>query len=297
VTAAALRVVTLPDGGTATARLVVRVHRAPHARGCAVLVHGLASNARMWDACAAVLVEQGVTAVAVDLRGHGRSAALGAPGPFGTAPAAADVAALVEVLRADGTLTGPLVLAGQSWGGNVVLHVAARHPGTADAVALVDGGWLRFDADEPFERLWERLAPPSWDGTTWRQLVQRLTDVLGAWGPHALPAVLGNLTVDRSGQVRNVLRRDTHEQILRSMYDADPRGLYPLVDVPALLVPAGASPAALLVDEAAALLPRARVRRYDDAHHDLHLQHPDLLAGDLIDLMDLIDEQHDEEST
>ena len=39
-----------------------------------VLVHGLASNARMWDGVAARLVERGHAAATVDLRGHGRSA-------------------------------------------------------------------------------------------------------------------------------------------------------------------------------------------------------------------------------
>ena len=39
-----------------------------------VLVHGLASNARMWDGVACELADRGHLAVTVDLRGHGRSA-------------------------------------------------------------------------------------------------------------------------------------------------------------------------------------------------------------------------------
>jgi pimeloyl-ACP methyl ester carboxylesterase len=284
-----LRVVELRGQDGARARLVVRVHRAPRPRGAAVLVHGLASNARMWDACASALVGRGLSCVAVDLRGHGRSAALGATGQVGTAPAADDVAAVVDVLREDGTLPSPVVLAGQSWGGNVVLEVAARHRGTADAVALVDGGWLRFDRDVAFEELWARLAPPTWGATTWPQLLERLAPV-DVWGPHALPAVLGNLTVDGAGHVRNVLAPQSHEQILRSMYDADPRTLYRAVELPTLLVPAGDGPGAALVEEAAAALPRARVRRYEGAHHDLHLQHPARLAADLAELLDDIEE-------
>ena len=38
-----------------------------------LLVHGLASNARMWDGVAAVLAAAGHPVVAVDQRGHGRS--------------------------------------------------------------------------------------------------------------------------------------------------------------------------------------------------------------------------------
>jgi len=283
--------------------LAVRVHRAGGPTGggagepCggALLVHGLASNARMWDACAARLARAGVASVALDLRGHGRSAGLGRSpgddrgdddggGPHTTAVAAADVAAVTSALLADGTLTGPVVLAGQSWGGNVVLTAAAAGA-PVDALALIDGGWLRFDRDEPFEQLWSRLAPPSWDGTTWDELTARLAPMLGDWGPHALPAALGNLTTTEDGAVRNVLSRAAHEQVLRSMYEADPRETYPDVRVPVLLVPAGGGAASVLVDEAAAGLPDARVERYEGAHHDLHLQHPARLAVDLLDLL------------
>ena len=38
-----------------------------------LLVHGLASNARMWDGVAMALVARGLAAITVDLRGHGRS--------------------------------------------------------------------------------------------------------------------------------------------------------------------------------------------------------------------------------
>lgn len=272
------------------ATLALRVHGAPEPRAGAVLVHGLASNARMWDACAEALSRAGVVAVAVDLRGHGRTAALpaGTAGPHDTATAAADVTEVVAALRADGTLPARVVLAGQSWGGNVVLHAAAVSGAAVDALALVDGGWLRFDRDEPFEDLWRRLAPPSWDGATWESVRARVAETTAPWGPHALPAVLGNLTTGEDGRVRNVLDRDAHEQILRSMWSSDPRELYGRVDVPVLLAPAGGSPAAALVSEAVALLPRSDLRRYDDAHHDLHLQHPRRLAADLVDALGLV---------
>ncbi|MFC3689368.1 alpha/beta fold hydrolase [Aquipuribacter hungaricus] len=293
-------------GGTS---LAVRVHPADvvaeggHARAGAVLVHGLASNARMWDACAVALAAAGVTSVAPDLRGHGRSTGLtetrdGATGlaadqgsapdrPYGTSPAAADVEAVVAHFQLDGTVPPPVVLAGQSWGGNVVLTVAAEHAGQVDALALVDGGWLRFDGDEPFEQLWQRLRPPVWGDVTREQVEERIGSAVAAWGPHALPAVMANLTTDEHGHVRNVLDVAVHEQILRSVHAADPRSLYPHVGVPVLLAPAG-GPASALVEEALEGIPDARLRRYEGAHHDLHLQHPERLARDLLDLVDEI---------
>jgi pimeloyl-ACP methyl ester carboxylesterase len=179
---------------------------------------------------------------------------------------------------------------GQSWGGNVVLSAAAEHAGQVDALALVDGGWLRFDTDEPFESLWRRMAPPRWGDLTWEEARERIGASVAGWGPHALPAIMANLTSDPdgdpAGRVRNVLDLAAHEQILRSLYDADPRELYPSVSVPVLLAPAGGGPASALLEEALAGLPDPRLRRYDGAHHDLHLQHPERLAADLLALLD-----------
>ena len=298
------RELDLGDGAV----LAVRITRPPASvplRGSAVLVHGLASNAQMWDACAAAMSLAGVTSLALDLRGHGRSAALAAAtgvgpadaGPYGTPTASDDVARLVARGRDDGTLTGPVVLAGQSWGGNVVLTVAAHHPGLLDALALVDGGWLRFDTDEPFERLWERMAPPGWGGVTWEQAQERIGGMVAGWGPHALPAIMANLTTDADGLVRNVLDVGAHEQILRSLHEADPRDLYPSVAVPVLLAPAGGGPMAALLDEALTALADPRLRRYDGAHHDLHLQHPRRLGADLLEVLGLLEAERSASTT
>ncbi|WP_336920819.1 alpha/beta hydrolase [Aquipuribacter sp. SD81] len=286
MSAATADVVALPGRGV---RLAVR-RTVPAGRpwALAVLVHGLASNARMWDACAEALAARGVASVAVDQREHGASAALPDAVGVDTAVAAADVAALLRALGDEPDLAGlPVVLAGQSWGGNVVLQCAADGARPA-ALALVDGGWLRFPEDEPFERLWQRLAPPSWGTTTWDELVERIRPSVQAWGPHALPAVLGNLTTDPpgdpAGHVRNILPLAAHERILRSMHAQDPRRLYPRIGVPVLLAPAG-GPASALVEEAVGGLARPLLRPYPDAHHDLHLQHPDRLASDLVDVL------------
>ena len=69
----------------------------------------------------------------------------------------------------------------------------------------------------------------------------------------------------------------------------DPRLLYPLVPVPALLMPAGASVDGQAVDEAAAMLQDSQVSAYVGADHDLHAQHPARCALDLHDLADRAD--------
>ena len=80
-------------------------------------VHGLASNARLWDQVAFVLAGLGHDVVAVDLRGHGQSDK--PEDGYDTPTVAADVVHLIESLALD----RPVVV-GQSWGANVAIEVA-----------------------------------------------------------------------------------------------------------------------------------------------------------------------------
>src|SRR4051794_41796960 len=87
----------------------------------------------MWDGVAAHLVERGHRAATVDLRGHGRSST--PDGRYDVATVAGDVASVIEALGWERP-----VVAGQSWGGNVVLEGGARHGGPARGLVPVDGG-------------------------------------------------------------------------------------------------------------------------------------------------------------
>jgi pimeloyl-ACP methyl ester carboxylesterase len=94
-----------------------------------VLVHGLASNARMWDGVGEALAACGFASISVDLRGHGRS-----PKPDDGYDFDTVVGDLVPLLD------GQPVVAGQSYGGNVVVALAAKHPELISGIACVDGG-------------------------------------------------------------------------------------------------------------------------------------------------------------
>jgi len=254
-----------------------------------LLVHGLASNARVWDGVARRLAAAGHPVVAVDLRGHGRSEepATG----YDTDTAADDLAAVAAALG----LRAPFVV-GQSWGGNVVLALAARSPGVAAAVACVDGGWLRpRDGFATFDEAWSVLAPPALDGVRYADVAARIRDAHPDWPPEGVEGTLANLVELPGGGVRARLAREHHREILRSLYDGDPRAWYPCIDVPVLLVPAlgerpepgeGAREAGTraAVLGALAALPRGSARWYPGADHDLHAQHPGLLAADLLAL-------------
>ncbi|MDQ1426431.1 MAG: lipase, partial [Acidimicrobiaceae bacterium] len=82
-----------------------------------LLVHGLASNARLWDGVADHLAAADHAVVTVDQRGHGQSSKPDHGYDFATV--VADLVALIDALDLD----RPIV-AGQSWGGNVVLELA-----------------------------------------------------------------------------------------------------------------------------------------------------------------------------
>lgn len=271
--------ITLPAGP----RLALRRANGDPGLRPFLLVHGLSSNARLWDGVARVLHAAGHDVVAVDARGHGRSEEV--PDGYSTSVAAADLATICDLIGWSGERAP--VVAGQSWGGNVVLELAARHGGVA-AVGCLDGGWLRFgDEFADFDACWAVLAPPAFDGARWSDLVDWIHRAHPDWSAEAMAGTLANLVELPGGGVRSRLSRVHHRDILHSIWDGDPRAHYPLIDVPVLLMPAG-SPSnarhAPLIAEALAGLPRAEVVWYDGADHDLHAQHPGRVAADLLRL-------------
>ena len=245
-----------------------------------LLVHGLASNARLWDAAATHLAAAGHQVVAVDQRGHGRSDEPTAG--YDNDTCAADLAALCETLGLTGD-RAPIV-AGQSWGGNVVLTLAAKHH-VAAAIALLDGRWIRLRAKfDSFEQCWERLAPPDFTGMSMSDVTARVLDRHRGWPPDSRTATFGNFVETPDGGVRNRLSREHHKSIVRSMWESDPRELYPLVDVPVLLMPAaGPDDADPEVGYASQALSHAHVRWYAGADHDLHAQQPARVTVDLLE--------------
>lgn len=247
-----------------------------------VLVHGLASNARLWDEVAAVLGGAGHEVVAVDLRSHGESPAT-ADG-YDTTTAADDVAAVHAALH-----LRPAIVVGQSWGGNVVVRLAARHPQVAAAVGLVDGGWLDLSASFPnWPACAAALRPPDVDGLPAEHLRRSLRAAHPDWSDAAIEATAANLRELPDGTVQRRLSIENHMRILHSMWSEPPWNDLSRLTQPVLLMPAlsDRSPAGTrdLVRRAAATLPRARVREYPGGDHDLHAQQPAAVAADLLAL-------------
>jgi pimeloyl-ACP methyl ester carboxylesterase len=243
-----------------------------------VLVHGLASNALLWRGVAESLHAQGHAVACVDLRGHGRSDR--PDHGHTTAQAATDLNACMSSM---GWAERRPVVAGQSWGGNVVLK-AAQLSDQWGGVAAVDGGWIhlgrRFDS---FDSCWQQLAPPDLGGRPPHEVLAWISNMVSTWPPGALEAVAGNLEVV-DGRVRNRLALDHHRSIVHSLWSDDPADVYAGVGAPVSLVVAGRS-ASDDVDAAAAALPDCTVSWYPEAHHDIHLQSPDVVSGELRDLL------------
>jgi pimeloyl-ACP methyl ester carboxylesterase len=239
-----------------------------------VLVHGLASNVRLWDGVAAYLHALGHTVVAIDQRGHGRSDAPDAGYDLDTA--IADLRALIDAFG----LERP-VLAGQSWGGTVVLEAAWRSPAAVRGIACVDGGVVDLAQSYP---VWEdclaKLTPPALDHLTLAELESRIRNGVPHFTDDAVRAYLHCFRARADGTIEARLARRHHLSILRSLWEHSPSSRWASLKTPTILMLADSGDQTRTGNkrraEAAALAAGGPVRSiwFSPGHHDLHLEFP-----------------------
>jgi pimeloyl-ACP methyl ester carboxylesterase len=238
-----------------------------------VLVHGLASNAHLWDGVGEALAARGFGSIAVDLRGHGRS-----PKPDDGYDFDSVVGDLVPLLD------GRPVLVGQSYGGNVVVALASRHPRLVSSIVCVDGGAI--DLRQRFDTVEEALVamkPPYelFEGITLEEEETFLRRMHPDWPETGIAGVLaGYELVD--GLVRSRLTWARHAQIVEAMWNEPPD--FARVDVPVLFITA-TERMRTGVDAAVAQLRDGRAVFVEGADHDVHAQHPELVAEHLISMV------------
>lgn len=265
-----------------------------------VLLHGLASNARIWERTAPFLVEWGYTMLAPDLRGHGLSDK--PDGDYGFDTFAADLSAFLGAFD-----LGRPVLVGHSWGAMLALDLAARNPVGPRAplgVALVDGGLNQLDASgQTWEQVRERLTPPRLAGTPLDEFLARLKVVNPRWQPSEadIQIILANFEIGEDDTISPRLSFEHHMQIVRAMWEFQTYQRLQQVRCPVLAVPAvpaeprtPAEAEFLAYKEHGALraqqvLPGLKLHWMEDTIHDIPLQRPEALAGLISDFIGTFD--------
>ena len=249
-----------------------------------LLVHGLASNARMWDGVAEVLAAAGHPVVAVDQRGHGRSSKPDEGYDFHTI--VSDLIALIASLG----WVRPIV-AGQSWGGNVVIELGATHPELAGAIAAVDGGFIELaDRFPDWDQCRLALAPPRLIGTPAATIEQWMRSGHPGWPESGIAGSMANFEVRTDGTIAPWLTFERHMMILEALYAHRPSTRFAHLTVPTMLIPADTGDVAWTNDKQAAVdnalerLEFGMVRWFSPADHDIHAQYPVELAEVLLEL-------------
>ena len=259
-----------------------------------ILVHGLASNARIWEKAAPFLVDAGMALYALDLRGHGLTDKPDGDYDFDTF--SRDLTAFMDAM----SLEKPL-LVGHSWGAMLALDHAARFPlgpRSPAGIVLVDGGMTQMD-DVPgatWEQTSQRLAPPRLSGTTVEQFMAMVARGNETWKPddQDLSIMLANFEVSKEETISPHLSFEHHMQILRSMWEYKTYEQFTRLRCPVLMVPAVPADShrpeqqAYLalkergIQHAEAAINKLSVQHMYDTIHDIPLQRPKELSEVII---------------
>ncbi len=253
----------------------LHIRQWPGALRTVVLVHGLASNCMTWEATASALSAAGHAVVSVDQRGHGRSSK--PEGGYGFDDVTGDLHELIQQLGLD----RPIV-AGQSWGGNVVLDFAARHPAAVSGIVLVDGGFIDLQAKPgaTWESISLQLTPPALAGIPRAAMQARMQLGHANWSAAGVQHQLANFETLADGTIRPWLTLERHMLILRALWEQRVGKIYPQVTAPVLLLAAEEVSRERLVQKraevaaASALLRSCQVHWFADTDHDIHVQRP-----------------------
>jgi pimeloyl-ACP methyl ester carboxylesterase len=259
-----------------------------------VLLHGVASNSKIWIMVGPHLGER-FRVYALDQRGHGETDKPDSGYDFPSV--AGDLAAFIDELH----LERP-VIAGHSWGGNVAIEYAAMHPDKLAGLVLVDGGFMEMSARPgmTWERAERDLAPPELTHLTAQQLLDaaKKWELGRLWSEEVEAALMGNFDVAEDGTIRPRMRRENHMQVVRALWDQRPSELAPLVRCPVLFAVAereGEGRVREWLDMKREAVARLQERIADcqvvwfaDTIHDIPLQRPAELAQTIADFADRV---------
>lgn len=250
-----------------------------------LLVHGLASNAHTWNGVAHQLAQKGHPVAAIDQRGHGLSHKPDDGYDFATISTD-----LWQLLNALGWHDQRPILAGQSWGGNVLLAFGQLYPGVADRLIFVDGGFLDLSGRGSWEDVAITLRPPNLIGTPLRQMRQWMQKAHPSWSAEGIDTTLANFEHLPDGTIRPWLTLERHLQILRAMYDQKPQDIFPHITEPVLICVADngsewTAQKKKQIEIAQALIPQTKIIWFSQTAHDIHVERPTELAQAFLDFI------------
>jgi pimeloyl-ACP methyl ester carboxylesterase len=185
-----------------------------------VLVHGAATDSRMWGPQLAGLADE-FTVVAWDEPGAGRSGDV--PADFVLADYANCLAGLIDALE-----LGPAHVAGLSWGGTVALELYRHRPELVATLILADSyaGWK---GSLPAEEVRARV-----DGV--RQMLAAADHLFDPTLPGLFAGAPPTEVVPLMDAMAADVRPESMKTALLVMAEADQRDLLPRIAVPTLLI-------------------------------------------------------------
>lgn len=194
-----------------------------------ILIHGLASSRHIWDLMVPLL-ERDFRVTTYDQRGHGESSKPRSGYSFDAVTA--DLGAVAEAAGARRP-----VLVGHSYGANVSVEYAVRHPRATAGVVCVDGGIGSISEIMSWKDAREVLAPPKLTGVHIDEILTMMRHRLGRrWTPEHEPIIRSLFFIDRHGHVKPCLSRANHMRILRAMYEQRPKELLARIPVPTFMI-------------------------------------------------------------
>ncbi len=255
-----------------------------------LLLHGLASAARIWDFVAPLLADRAYVVTALDQRGHGESDK--PENGYDFATIIADDTAVVRELG----IERPIVV-GHSWGASVALEYAVTQSDDVTAVVLVDGATnqLSLRPNWTLEQALKDLAPPRFAGTPSDTFLSYYRNgPLGQqWSPQLEESILHIVRLREDNTVAPNLDYENHLQIIGAMWDQPLFDLYRRVSCPIKLIVAEQEPANEAQKEflrmkrqgivqIQMLCPNIEIVWMPNTIHDIPLQRPAQLADEIV---------------
>ena len=203
-----------------------------------LLIHGLASNHRIWDLIFPLL-SKNREVIAIDLRGHGETEKTNDGYDFESI--SLDLSSFANSLG----ITNP-ILVGHSWGGSIALHYAATNPQLVSGLIFIDGGLIDISSvpNNSLEKALVDMAPPIFNGVNKEQLLEMFGN--RSWKDRdqiSLQADLDDIGISKfdtnpDGTVIAKFSRSSHLNVIKELWTHNPREFLTQVQCPTLNLPA-----------------------------------------------------------